>query len=180
MSKGSISLIPKMNESLNNMRNNWDQVVDYWHSQGILIQPGCSENKIKSFEEKNNVVLPADFSEYLKTVNGVNEIGPNAKDENGFLFLPLEKIVPLTKKIEKHKLNWQKSSESDSLYIFCDYFDESWWYGIKLCDEAISANEVLLVCCNNPIKIADSFSDFIELYLKDSEWLYPPAHHTHG
>jgi hypothetical protein len=41
------------------------------------------------------------------------------------------------------------------------------------------AGGIYLVCCRNPVKIADSFSDFVSLYLEQSDQLYPPSAHEH-
>jgi len=50
---------------------------------------------------------------------------------------------------------------------------------VKILPGSGAAEGIYFICCRNPVKIADSFSDFVRLYLEQSDHLYPPSGHEH-
>ena len=80
---------------------------------------------------------------------------------------------------EEFDRHYLRLTEEDSFFLFCDYLDWRWAYAVKILPGSIVAEGIYLVCCRNPIKVADSFSDFVRLYLERSDQLHPPSAHAH-
>lgn len=148
-----------MNSQINNL-------VTYWKDQGIKIANGKKEIEITSFEEDNGILFPLEFRQYLSRVNGMEFSYPNEGDSNGFLFYPLENL-------ELYK-NPFKENMSNSVLIFADYLHRSWWYGLIIKANVNEASIVLLptLNCNNYQFITNSFLEFIEFYMLNSEKIY--------
>jgi len=59
------------------------------------------------------------------------------------------------------------------LFVFADYLDWSWAYAIRLLATPSESGHIFMIGKQEtPIQIAESFSDFVELYLVDSPILY--------
>jgi hypothetical protein len=61
--------------------------------------------------------------------------------------------------------------EPDHYFLFADYLQWSWAYAIRLGSNA--THDVILVGTRKPQKAAATFSEFLELYFRDSQDLYP-------
>jgi SMI1 / KNR4 family (SUKH-1) len=157
----------------------WQQLIESWRSQNLPVQTACREDDIRSFETRYKIALPQDIREYFLNVNGMTPYGPGYQDEEGFSFWSLETMRTLIEENEALDHHYLRLRGEDSFFLFCDYKDWSWAYAVKILPGSSVAEGIYLVCCRNPIKIADSFSDFVRLYLEQSDQLYPPAAHGH-
>ena len=157
----------------------WRHLIESWRSQNLPIQKACEEDDIRSFETRNKIALAADMRDYLLNVNGMTTYFRGYQDEEGFSFWPLERMRTVAEDNEALGRRYLRLTEGDSLFLFCDYMDWSWAYAVKMHPGSGAAEGIYLVCCRNPIKTADSFSDFVRLYLDGSDQLYPPSAHEH-
>jgi len=134
-----------------------ERLKDHWRRDFVSTRPGATEAEMAAFEEKYGVRMPDDLRDYFATVNGFDLDKTGFCDENCFSFFPLEKVVPLSNE-------WWKDSEGNSYFILVDFMISSHVYGIQLGKD--SENPVFVAYPrDHPIRIGDSFSDFVESYL---------------
>jgi hypothetical protein len=167
------------NETMTDMQSIWKQLIETWRSQNLPIQKACTEDELLSFENKYGRALPSDLREYFRQVNGMSPYWPGDQDTEGFSFWPIDKICTLTEENRAQAMTFASRAEHNNLFLFCDYLTWCWAYAIQITVDANVAKSVYLVCCNDPIKIAESYSDFVRLFLGKSDGLYPPADHKH-
>lgn len=125
--------------------------------------------EIRDFEMSNGVLLPGDFVDYLLHANGFNQ-EQGQQDENGFNFWPLEKVMCLSV-VDGGVF---AAVGFDDFFVFADYLDFSWAYAIRL-GLSTGNNEVAIVGTSDgqPQIIANSFSEFVRLYLMGDSRLLP-------
>jgi hypothetical protein len=141
-----------------------ESLKQYWLQQAIKLKLGASEIELRAFENTNNVHLPEDLKDYFSTVNGFDN---SDVDEEFITFLPLDEIEPLSK-------NWSKKPDAKSYFIFADYCISCHVYTIQLTNNIKLNNPIFIAYNDTPIQIADSFSEFIQCYLKnDYKVLFP-------
>jgi hypothetical protein len=157
----------------------WRQLIESWRSQNLPIQKACEEDDIRSFETRHRMALPPDIREYFLKINGMTPYYPGYQDKEGFSFWTLETMRTLAEDNKAAGRRHVRLREEDSLFLFCDYMDWCWAYAVKILPGSGAAEGIYLVCCRDPVKIADSFSDFVRLYLERSDQLYPPSAHEH-
>ena len=141
-----------------------ESLKQYWLRQGIKLKTGAAESELHAFENKYNVALPEDLKDYFSTVNGFNN---SDVDDDVITFLPLEEVEPLSKA-------WSKKPDVKSYFIFADYSISCHVYAVQLTNEAKLNSPIFIVYDDNPIPIADSFSEFAKGYLNnDYKILFP-------
>lgn len=124
------------------------------------MRPGASESQMAAFEQKYGVRLPADLRDYFETVNGFDLNKTGWCDGNCFSFFALEEVVPLSDE-------WWKDPDGDHYFILVDFLISSHVYAIHLGDNPESESPVFVAYSKDrPIRIAESFSEFVEGYLK--------------
>jgi hypothetical protein len=161
------------------MESIWRQLIEPWRLQNLPIQKVCREEDILCFETRQKITLAPDIREYFLNVNGMTPYFPGYQDGEGFSFWPLENVRTLAEENDSSDRGYLRIAERDSFFLFSDYLDWSWAYAVKILPGSCDAEGIYLLCCNNPIRIADSFSDFMRMYLGKSDQLYPPAAHEH-
>jgi SMI1 / KNR4 family (SUKH-1) len=147
-------------------------LIAYWKSSNILIAPGNSEEAIRKFESGNRVVLPPDFREYLLTVNGMLQAEGNDSDPNGFAFWPLSFIKSVREERVGQPPLLPEGQSPDEYFVFVDYLQWCWAYAIRLTSRQSDGGQVAHVGKLYPRVIAYSFTEFIDLYLRDGAELY--------
>jgi hypothetical protein len=141
-----------------------------WHDKRLGSAPASSE-ELLAFERQNSVRLPADLRGYFLEVNGMSDMD----NEDFFEFLPLHELETWP------RLNWKvrpippPDSDPDHLFIFCDYLQSSWAYAIRLGPSEADGGEVTTCGWIVDAVVANSFSEFIALYLSNNRILYPPS-----
>lgn len=138
---------------------------------GICKIVPANNEEILLFEKSNNVLLPQDLIMYFKNINGTNE----EYDNRFFQFYSLQKFKSINEELKYWTGLPDYSGIVHSLkdyskyFVFADYSFHMFSYAIYLHDIIDNnKNEVLIICGNEYKKIANSFSEFVELYLKDS------------
>src|SRR6185295_6142554 len=91
-----------------------EALVAYWEKQNIPVQPN-SEEEIERVEAKRLITLPHDFKEFYLEVNGMSTFYPAKADDKGFLFYPLQAVVP-AKKIK----GISSSKRNSNILIFAE------------------------------------------------------------
>lgn len=147
-----------------------EQLINHWQAKNIVIVEGNTEAEIEGFESRYKVRLPSDMREYFLRVDGLSEYYPNSQDDQGFSFWSLRKVKTVLE--ESAKVMGISYNEAGSLFIFADYLDWSWAYAIRLSTNVLAETPVFLTDYPRPIKVADSFSEFVHLYLADASELY--------
>lgn len=150
--------------------NQLEQLKRKWVLEGVDLSKLASDEEILHFQSKNNVILPEDLLLFFKTLNGTQE----QYDGSLFQFYSICQL----KSIKEEYKDWKgipsfqrivyTLKESESYYAFANQNFHLFTYAIKLYNEQSTFNEVLVVCGDEYKKIADSFSEFIDLYLKES------------
>ena len=140
-----------------------------WLSKNIKKTFLASDEEISIFEIKNKVFLPADLKEYFKTLNGTEGV----YDESFFQFYSFAEFVS----INEAYLDWagipayQKIvftlKDFEQYYQIANNMFHLFCYAIKL-STTDSKNEVIVVCGDKYKKIANSFSEFLDLYFENS------------
>jgi hypothetical protein len=120
----------------------------------------------------NNVLLPSDFGEYLLNVNGMIPKGGEDCDEKGFAFWPLEDIKRVPVECSTKSLGIPDIHGISDYFVFADYMQWSWAYAIRLSEG--NPGNILQFGIRKPRVIAENFSDFVRLYVSDSDQIYDP------
>jgi hypothetical protein len=146
-----------------------DEVIKHWRSQDIMIEVKEYEEIKKTIGDKN-IVLPRDFMDFYQRANGMVNLFPNDYDGEGFLFYPTEELITMEIEFPNKTVDDLKN-----VIIFADYLLECWWYGIR--NKEDGSYEIGLISDHKSFNfITASLSDFLTLYVADSEKLYfnPP------
>ena len=146
----------------------------HWKSKNLRIAHGASKQDLQTFEARYGVVLPKDFRDYFLSVDGMLQIANHECDPDGFGFYPLvrvknvvEEYAELSKRLRQTRRTHKRilsslitsSGPGRTRYAYQMTFHE--------------LNEVIHVGTIRPKVIANSFSEFVDMYLKDARELYP-------
>jgi hypothetical protein len=146
------------------------KLKEHWGQENIPDSTNISDAEIRKFQEENKVVFPSDLIDYFKKANGSSE----EYDNQLFRFSSLSNF----KSIDDDLKNWNGVPDYSnivntlpdykSFYVIGDYSFSMFAYAIKLLPIASSDNEIVVIAGDKYKKIANSFSEFIDLYLNDS------------
>jgi hypothetical protein len=144
---------------------------NYLSSQGVACGGEISRDRISEFERRYNVLMPSDLADYFATINGTDG------DAYGIIhFWDLSEV----KTVEEEIL--AKSGPGSAViqaaysapttfgkhyFVFADCLYEAQLYAIRLSLSQHGANDVILLDGGEPIEVAESFSHFVELYIKE-------------
>ncbi|ETX08871.1 SMI1/KNR4 family protein [Candidatus Entotheonella palauensis] len=148
------------------------QLKDHWEHQSIKITLGVKEEQIKNFESKYGMFLPTDVRNYFLCMNGMGTYWPNDRDREGFSFWPLERVKAVGDELENLQTELLAPQEARTCFLFADYLDWSWAYAMRLSESYRDPSPVILVGMETLIQVADSFTEFVGLYVMDSPKLY--------
>jgi hypothetical protein len=145
------------------------KLKEKWERENVNDFHLVDEDSIEIFQNKNNVVLPNDLKEYFKVLNGT---GGECTDEL-YEYYSIERIKKVSEEFQEWKgvPNYQsliELTEMQNLFVFSNFSFNLFAYAIKLYPEKVNVNEVYVLCGEEYKRIADTFSDFLELYLIDS------------
>ena len=117
--------------------------------------------------------MPLEFTEYFKCLNGMTSIDGNNADENGFSFLPLDKIQPVT--LFSSEMNWRVDNrvDHDSTFVFIDYLQWCYAYAFETAPER--SGIIYQLGAEVSKEVAPSLKRFVELYLLDDNRVYNPG-----
>jgi hypothetical protein len=150
-----------------------DRLISRWRQQGVSLRAPCSAAEIQAFEQREHLVLPEEFRQYLCSADGMQEEMGQSQDSEGFSFWPLRRLVPAHEELRRRSPHTPPPVDSPDYYVFADYLDWSWAYALKL--RPAGVGKVIIVGAQSVSAVADSFSEFIQVYISDGRALYPPT-----
>lgn len=129
----------------------------------IKLNHGASEAALAVFEDDYHIRLPKDLREYFAAVNGFDGSVHWMTDENVITFLTLDEMKPLSKA-------WSpKIANAASYFVFADYSLSAHIYAIWLSNDSEADNPVVVAYDDeNLVKVASSFSEFVQGYVEDN------------
>jgi hypothetical protein len=139
-----------------------DQLVERWRGDGIELQPGVSDDEVRAFERRSHVELPPDVLAYLKVIDGMPE---NSLDAGLFRFWRLREYDAASAVLPCD------GAVFDGYFVFADHSIAAEHFGVAV--GRTSPGAVVLIG-DRPWRVASSFQQFIELYLRDSDALLRP------
>jgi hypothetical protein len=143
----------------------------FWLRQGIKLNIGATE-ELGAFEVKYHVRLPLDLRAYFAAVNGFDGSEAWMADNNVITFLQLDEVKPLGE-------YWSPElADANSYFVFADYSLGAHVYAIRLAKDSGTGNAVVVLYDSNPIKVANSFSEFVEGYLENNHAILFPKFHN--
>src|SRR6266581_8352384 len=157
------------------MKTSSSKLISHWRSQNLRIALGNPEGKVREFESRNGVILPPDFREYFLSVDGMAQVGGHDCDPTGFAFWPLARVISVVRECAEHSLPLREFPDPDKHFVFADYLQWSWAYAIRLSEHVSDANQGIHVASLRPKVVANSFTEFVDLYLRDARALYVDA-----
>ena len=131
----------------------------HWKSQNIAPAEAASEEEIAAFEHEFGVRLPADFTSYLRSLNGMQLGHYGAMDNEMISFWRL-------KDIREDRI--ERPLTRTDLYAFADWSVDCCTYAIQLSADAQASAPVFIIS-GTPLQVADSFAEFVEAYLRNDE-----------
>jgi hypothetical protein len=155
---------------MNSRRSIVDTVIAYWRDHNVPYLPGVSDGELLAFERRHAVTFQNDARCFFEATNGTRVPNYSGCDHNVYEFWTLADIVP--------------DSEHGWIMNFADYMMNSWWYGIDFAGAGgLGKGAVYLLGASGgkPLIVAGTFTEFLELYVIDSERLYANgalAYHT--
>ena len=148
-----------------------EKLAAHWTSQKIRHLGGANPDDIVRFEERNGVSVPKDFWAFLLDFNGTSEMAGT----DYFRFLPLAEFGSSR---DRNAMDFGEPFEStypskpDGFFVFADYLQWCYGYAINLSKDAV-VNDVALIGGLTCDVVARSFTEFMEMYLRDDIRLHP-------
>jgi hypothetical protein len=142
-----------------------------WERRKIRAEWTASESDIIKFETDRRVKIPEDLRSYFKLVNGMD----GEVDDGFYEFYSLDKVGDIVTQlgeyhgITRHSDILHEIEHPEMCFVFADYSISLIVYAIRLSNVDTAKNEVYAICGGVHKIIAESFSDFISLYLEDSD-----------
>jgi len=144
------------------------KLIEHWRRQGLPIAKGCHPESLDEFESRNHVILPKSMRDYFRVANGMRDT--HSQDRRGFSFWPLSQVIPVEEEVERHTPFLRHFPGDDEFFVFADYLDWSWGYAIRL--KPGTSDRVVLFGKESPELVAESFEEFVGLYVEDGRALY--------
>ncbi len=141
-----------------------DRLTQRWKEARLTIRPGVRAERLGQFKQRSGVQLGPGIREYFKAVNGMalDEMDPDCH----MRFWPLQEVKPVQ---EEFDAPWV--AQYTGSYLFADYLLWSHAYAIDLTPAGQEA--IVMVGGKTPRPVAPSFTDFVWMYLDNSEQLFP-------
>jgi hypothetical protein len=152
------------------------RLKDYLLSQGVPCDDGVSEDRIAEFEHRHNVQMPVDFRCYFMTMNG----SAGAYGYGMIRFWKLDEVKSIAEEIDNtlptasviQAAYLEPIEGAEHYFVFADFLHESQLYAIHLSlSQDDGVNQVVVLDGSAPIKVADTFSQFVDVYITSPECL---------
>jgi hypothetical protein len=149
----------------------WYELLDrHWRSLGLQSEEGgANEGVIGAFESRFSILMPTELRLYFKHVNGMSMRGGHDVDDNGFSFLPLEKVQ--TVGAFSSEIGWTIGDGvgHKTAFVFVDYLQWCNAYAFETASQRAGA--IYLLGNEEPKIVAPSMSEFAAMYLADDPLL---------
>ncbi|WP_073282651.1 SMI1/KNR4 family protein [Hymenobacter psychrotolerans] len=140
-----------------------------WARQGMSVQPGCTAHELQRWEQ-HGIRLPQEFRRYFAQANGMDPFTATGTDKRGFYFYALSELQFYPQVVDFALEPPVPALAGKKCLLFADYMHKSWWYGLLFAGAAYSVIEI--AAPNTYAVVADSFREFVHLYLADADELY--------
>ena len=140
----------------------------YWKEKNANVSTiEISESVVKTFEEKNTLIFPNDFREYLLRCCPKDDFCYD-RETTWWPFGRLKSIL----EEYKHEVRDPAIMRQNTRYIFfADYSIWSWAWAID-CGYDENRGRVAVICGYDRL-VADSFSHFVDLYIDNPMRISP-------
>jgi len=142
------------------------RLTAHWASHGIELPRGATEQQIRQFEAKHNVVLPTDMRSYFQAVNGMGERG--VVDDDMFGFWRIQDLISVADELPDRTDDYP---DTRRYFMFADHSISLPTYAIRLSSNANDNTPVASVFSDfGAFGISDlfpSFTEFVSSYLTD-------------
>ena len=144
-----------------------DNVTRFWKRHGVATAAErATAAQIEEWERRYEITLPADLRDYVSRVNGIFRGEALEFDHEGLSFLPLSAMCP--------EADWTEFGGRPNMFVFADFLIKSHWWCVALDNEPHQHTRVYLGGCGTKDRIiADSLSEFFDLYMNDHKCIYP-------
>jgi hypothetical protein len=130
----------------------------------LRLAPPASQESLAAFEAKFSVRLPAIVRDVYRMADGFAPAGE--VDAELFRFWPLSEVEP----VSTYEGGEYSFEGAEAWFLFVDHMQWSWAYVCNLTDE--QGPVALIGVVGDPVVVADTFAEFLELYIADDERLY--------
>ena len=144
---------------------------EHWNTNGIYPSGGTNAVEIAAFEAQHDIVIPADLRDFLLEFNGTLDMSGT----DYFRFLQLEDFTSS----DRHPVMSfgeafaaKHPSIPNGFYVFADYLQWCYGYAIQL-GKGVERNDVVLIGGLTTPVVANSFTEFMSLYMMDSSDIHP-------
>jgi SMI1 / KNR4 family (SUKH-1) len=147
------------------------RILEYWRTNGVASYGGTSVQEIAAFESKHDATIPKDLRDFLIEFDGNLDMA--GKDY--FRFLHLHDFASSDKACEMQfgeAFDTSYPHVPNGFFVFADFLQWCYGYAIQLGTGA-EQNVVVLIGGLTCLVVANSFSEFIEMYLRDDPKLHP-------
>ncbi|SHF48290.1 SMI1/KNR4 family protein [Chryseobacterium takakiae] len=141
-------------------------------NEGVNNFTTVDDLKIHEFQNNNAVLIPSDLKQYFMLINGSDDIPL----DNLFEFYGIDRVNRIVNEFKDwkgvpdySKLDFQKF---ENVFIFGNYEFNFYSFGIELSNTSSSTNRIFIFCGEEYKVIANSFDDFIDLYLNNPEEIF--------
>jgi SMI1 / KNR4 family (SUKH-1) len=121
----------------------------------MALATGVSDDEIRRFEQRAGVKLPADLSTYFKKMDGMQG---EETDHQDIRFWSLNEMKPVFEEIPSADVTLH-------YVVFADY--SLWAHAYAIYIGGTPEGRVAIVGGDSPLVVADSFAEFIDMYLRD-------------
>jgi hypothetical protein len=154
-----------------------ERLKSYWSAIGATMRPGVDHSMIASFEAHYGVRIPEDFCDYIANIDGIDD---GNWDNEMISFWPLHSIKSVPEAltpfagIPNYSQITHRLGEAGAYFVFADFLIWSHVYAVRFGKRESDKSQVLWICGSTYYSVAESFSDFLQMYLDKPESIVFP------
>jgi len=141
-------------------------------AEGFKLCPPATETDILALEERYGIKLSPILREYFLTLNGTGE---GNFGEEGFAFFSLQEFKPVSEALaptDPQNIVYEDRHAYPGCFVFSDYLLWCWGYAVKVTADGADGAVFIVTASSVPGRqVAESFTEFVLQYLKDSRAL---------
>ena len=147
-----------------------DKMRQMWREKDIINPSPELSEKLLSFRLNSGLMMPEDLVEYFTLLDNFSD----KMDSNLYQFYGMDEF----KSIDKELAHWggipdyrnivNTLKQCENCFVIADYMLSLFAYAIRLYPEETEVNEIYIICGDKNKVIANSLSEFLDLYFDDS------------
>jgi SMI1 / KNR4 family (SUKH-1) len=163
------------------MQPAYQQLAQHWKLTFVNLAGDVSPEAIRAFEVSHQLAFPSDFREYLIHLGGMNGARGDETDSKLFSFWPLAEMRSVAAEYPGEEFPPNHPPSPDCCIVFADFMIDSHHFALR-CAPAhpaarasvagAGAGEIFFFGGNAVAKIADSFTQFVRIYISDDKAIY--------